>query len=276
MKYSKEHICAIIVTYNPSEDFIENLIKIRDQVGTIIIVDNNSENLDKLKREIKNINEIIMLNQNYGIAKALNEGLNYASINKYPLSITFDQDSTIPDNYINCFLDFINSSDNKKISIGPNYNNKRINGYKKVSSLITSGNMFFTEDAKNVGMFTEKLFIDSVDFDFSLKLRKIGVDLYILDKTSMIHKIGESQTVKFLLINFNISTHSSIRHYYAFRNNIYLTKKYILRFPFFCIKKNMLMIIMFLEIMILHPNKRKNFRFIMKGVFHGIIGKYGR
>ena len=69
-------ICAGIVTFNPEISRLsENIDAIRNQVDAIFIVDNNSNNINIIKKIISKDSGIKLIcnNQNRGIATALNQ-----------------------------------------------------------------------------------------------------------------------------------------------------------------------------------------------------------
>ena len=89
-------ICCLIITYNPNEDFFNLINEIKNQVREIIVVDNNSEKI--LKERLisfcsNSMTNLILNSENYGIAKALNQGIELAKAKKYEWVLIFDQDS---------------------------------------------------------------------------------------------------------------------------------------------------------------------------------------
>ena len=90
-------ICAGIVLYNPDIDrLIENIDSINMQVKEIVLVDNASKNTQEIQDMIlSKYPEIVYIRNkiNEGIAKALNQILNYSEKNGYEAFLTLDQDS---------------------------------------------------------------------------------------------------------------------------------------------------------------------------------------
>jgi rhamnosyltransferase len=68
-------VCAIIITYHPSEEMVENLSALRTQVDGLVVVDNgsNPEELHGLSDALnKDGLHLIENHENLGIAEALN------------------------------------------------------------------------------------------------------------------------------------------------------------------------------------------------------------
>ena len=92
-------VLAGIVLYNPDEDrLVENIQAVVGQVDETILIDNNSSNIEKIKKRVNELNyniNIIENSKNNGIAFALNQILEYAIDNNYEWFLTLDQDSVI-------------------------------------------------------------------------------------------------------------------------------------------------------------------------------------
>ena len=72
-------IAALIITYNPAERLFSLLDAINKQVDLVVIVDNGSKVSIStfLENSVHPNLEIISLNANQGIAKALNVGIDF-------------------------------------------------------------------------------------------------------------------------------------------------------------------------------------------------------
>ena len=72
-------VAAVIITYNVENDFKERINKLKGKVNEIVVVDNGSkaETINMLKELEKEIT-IIYLEDNKGIACALNKGIKYS------------------------------------------------------------------------------------------------------------------------------------------------------------------------------------------------------
>jgi rhamnosyltransferase len=103
----KLSICAVIVSYEPDESIIRLVDSINKQTDEIVIVDNFSRS-DNSKEILKSLEEnqikIIYNNDNYGMAKALNQGVRYALSKQYKWVLTLDQDSEFYPNTYNILL----------------------------------------------------------------------------------------------------------------------------------------------------------------------------
>ncbi len=237
-------IYAVIITFNPSLDNVEKLVgQLVKQDVEVIIVDNNSKNKSDLNSLMST--HSIMLSDNVGIAKAQNVGIDYAEKNNAEYIVFFDQDSSIPDNYIDDLI-----SDYKQLeiqglkigAIGPRFIDDRHDFYYKTinlsksgfrkkmdvsnitqpihsSLLISSGSLISVETLKNVGLMRENYFIDYVDTEWCIRAESKGYKNYMSSKAVMRHTIGD----KILQFGFfNVPVHSPFRRYYRVRNAMYM------------------------------------------------------
>lgn len=236
---------AIVTSYNPDEH-LKNLVdKLHSDESTsrIIIFDNHSSDGINVLNEIETLYDNVVVyksNENKGLGYAFNYSIKHYIKNER-FVVTFDQDSLIDDLFITRLMNSLISenSKNKRVkSIGPRIINsndispKKKNGIRSKPVLITSGNMFFVDSFYDIGGFNEEYFIDCVDYEFSLKMRKAG---YILVQDRDVHlyqNIGELKN--------GVQMHSDFRMYYMVRNHFRLTKKYFMRFPAFIVFENII------------------------------------
>jgi rhamnosyltransferase len=283
-KLNLKLICCIIITYNPDDVFF-NLVKvIKNQVNEIIIVDNSShleirDSLLKLEKD-ENI-QLILNEENLGIACALNQGVIKAKEMNYDWVITFDQDSTPYNNIIDIICDvYLLYPDKSKIgAIGVNFPTDG-GSYYPVSQtskfhikdyLITSGCLISIQAFFDVGGFREDFFIDDVDIEYSLRLKKYGKVSIITNEWGMNHKAGHPIYRRFLGLKLIASHHNSVRRYYMARNHIILFKDYIFKYPYFITKASFFFLLSFVNI-ILFENDKKNKMFAsIKGIRDGIL-----
>jgi len=89
----------------------------------------------------------------------------------------------------------------------------------EVDHLITSGCLVPMDAWKCAGAFLDALFIDYVDIEWSLRLRNRGWHLFGVGDAMLMHSIGDE--IKYWF-GWHISWHSPLRHYFLFRNGVYL------------------------------------------------------
>ena len=276
---NSENTLCIIITYNPDISFFEILPKYLKIYQQICVIDNCSyegfTNDFKLLFENNLKIKFIQLDKNYGIAKALNIGIDFAQKNKFHWVNTFDQDS-IP---INNLLDYYNMALNKcseeNFIIGVNYTLRNITekyqdiNIKHSKNLITSGCLYPVSIFEKIGNFNENIFIDGVDFDFNLRVLLNHYKAYKIIEPMIKHNIGAEISRNFLFFNIFSSNHNEFRRYYIGRNHIYLTLKYFHRFPIWISKKNIFFLLSIIKIIIVEDQIFIKLKSLFRGINNG-------
>jgi hypothetical protein len=104
----RRSVCAIVVTFHPGPDLATNLGLLSSQVDHIVVVDNGSNSVETLS--VLNLLEeqlrctFLQNGKNLGIAAALNRGCEQAVKKGFAWIVTFDQDSTVNENFIEALL----------------------------------------------------------------------------------------------------------------------------------------------------------------------------
>jgi len=282
----KENTCAVIVTFHPDEKLISSIEILKEQVGKIIIVDNHSNYrgqiiLEKCK-SICNL-ELIKNKINFGIAAALNQGINYASDLGYEWALTLDQD-TIPFRNIIKIISAVYYEYPKKEVIGGigvsyveiedlNSVQNTMHLYLEKDFLITSGCLTSISAFKKVGGFRDDLFIDHVDDEFSLRLKKNGYTSLLTVNPGMIHEIGFPKKITLLGFTLSSSNHNAQRKFYKARNQIILIKEYILIFPYFILKSAFFFMLDIFGTLLLENDRVLKLKLTLKGIYSGLFYK---
>lgn len=290
--HHKYKTCAVVICYNGTHLIQKTIESIYNQVDYVLIVDNGSGShtiaiLRQILSKYKKL-KVIYNGDNYGIANALNVGVKFAIKNKYDWVVTLDQDSIAEADMIGkLFQHYEMFKTNKKdvFSLSPNFidvrlgdNEKRVTHegavYKDV--VITSGHLIKTTVFNKIGYYNEDLFIDSVDFDFCLRLKEYGYKTIKCLDATLFHELGNVKTIHFGGMKLKMSTHSELRKYYIVRNHRYIIKKYLYRFPVFCIKKEAFMVVFIFKSLLFEEPRMKNIKYMIKGLNDYINSKYGK
>ena len=258
-------ILGIVVLYNFNNENIDNIKTYCTYCNKIIAIDNSEnkckDNIKKIK-EIKNL-EYLNLDGNYGIAKALNIGMQYAIANEYEWVLTMDQDSRFNNNIIDVYFKTLKDELLDDIAvISPNYffdrkKNKIYNGYKKLQYTMQSGNLVNVEIYKKIGEFKEEFFIDGVDYEYCIRANKNKYKIIECGNAVLYHRPA---TTKRTFFGFKYGYCNSTRIYYQVRNLLWISKRY-------CNLKMILIVIYKLfKIVFLFDNKIEYLRMFRLGV----------
>lgn len=232
-------IAGMVTFYNPD---LENVEKIKNYIkglDILYVVDNSNKDNSKLLKDIKKCVYIPNMD-NLGIAEALNIAAKRAIEDGYKWMLTMDQDSVMTFEILEELKKFVEKSDTERVGIVTPYHGIATNRQKKDVEVeervevMTSGNLLNLDVYLKVGGFKSWLFIDSVDIEYCLNLRKNGYKVLRLNNLVMEHNLGDTKVHKILWKRFICSNHNAIRRYYMVRNMLYVTNMYKKYFPGYC------------------------------------------
>ncbi|HJC50213.1 MAG TPA: glycosyltransferase family 2 protein [Candidatus Anaerostipes avistercoris] len=272
-------IYAGIVTYNPDiENLKKNIEGIAGQVPIVIIVDNGSENVGAIKNYIKEINNVVMIcfGTNKGIAAALNRLMQYGRDSGFQWMLSLDQDSVCPEDYCKNALSILNILPDIGI-VGPVIHDRKVGivghnpkgEYGIVNTCITSGAFVKISVWEKAGKYDEKMFIDSVDFEFCYRVRQAGYLVIQSRKLSLDHSIGKGKIVSVGPFKKKIKEHSAFRCFYIARNNIYYPRKH--KLLLYYVRGNYRNFKNILEILFFEKNKLDKICSIFNGWKQGLF-----
>lgn len=275
-------VAALIILYNPTENFLQNIFTVKNQVDLLYIVD-NSENETPLQLDTDSSANVdyIHQNENIGVAAALNITAKKAIEEGYKYLLTLDQDTVIPENLVSGLLNTIRSSDSVAIA-APFYSNinyefqpeDRLIHEKQL--VITSANLVDLAAYQLIGPFRDDMFIDYVDFEYCLRLSLCGYKILQNNAIIVQHNVGNLIKNRFLAFNFYTTNHSSLRLYYKTRNRLYLRKIYGKSFPVFFKKDRISLLKESVKILLVEKDKIQKFKMMRIAYKHFRLGKLGK
>lgn len=276
-------VSSVIVLFNPDQDVLENIKSISDQSEFTAVVDNGSSNIDDFRQSIDNMGvELICLEQNYGIAHALNIGI-LACPQSSDWIATFDQDTKIEPDYFSLLLSQGREIKDSSIAmLCPGFSGVKesipyqIGPVRKILTAISSGSMIKREILSAVGLMDDELFIDYVDNDFCLRVNQIGLSIYEITGVKLNHSLGRMSPHYIFGTKIHTSNHSPIRRYYVFRNRIYIYKIYGRKFFTWCARDFLRNFTEIAKIILFEGDKRLKIRMVFEGIGDGLKGKMGK
>lgn len=239
---STNNILAIIICFHPDHNRLKNLISsISHNASKIILFDNGGLDAVKLG-DISDKVKVECQHKNVGLGKALNFACDTGVQDGYRFVVSFDQDSSPSSDMIYRLrqeLIAYQHKDARAVAIGPQLIDQRHGhdqvlpfiyfdrlkaikwsgkGTRPVSHLITSGCMIDINYWGVLGRFSDNLFIDYVDNNWSWRTVSQGYVLLGTSLAVMPHEISEGIEK---LGNFPTNKYSPVRRYFQMRNSTY-------------------------------------------------------
>lgn len=273
-------IAGVVVLYNPTDEDINNINSYIDDIDILYVMDNSiniSENRLPKNKKIK----YIFNNDNLGIATPLNNAATMARELGYQWLLTMDQDTKFTKGIISKIKKQIQNTDCSNIGIITPWHKTKLKTKKPKEKIdypldvMTSGNFVNLEIHKKLNGFKEWLFIDGVDIEYCLNLRKNNYKVMRLNELEINHNLGDIFYKKLLCKDILVTNHQAIRRYYQCRNYLYIRDMYINIEPKFC-KTLVKFKTIILAIILYENNKISKLKNFYKGYKDYKAGKRGK
>lgn len=229
----RHRIAGVTVLYRPPADFLSHLKSYVADLTHLYVVDNSEDPDPELQRELARYHcvEYLPMDENVGIAGALNLGIRRAAAGGFEWVLTMDQDSRAKRDMVREMLRCRETALDDRVAIVAPVHRGRyatiVRGnepFELVNWTMTSGSLVQVSVCKKLGMFREDLFIDGVDHEYCLRLRRHGYRILRANRALLDHESGH--VTKRLLGNFVTTNHEPERRYYMIRNRFAIRRIY--------------------------------------------------
>lgn len=230
---------GVVLAYRPNALILSNIARLREQVERVYVVNNSpdDENTSAVLAALADDDGTLVLDQpkNVGVAAGFNAGMRRALDDGFDYVWIFDQDSTVADGMLTQLLRPFKEWSRAAAIAGPAlraeetgflYDADRGEGMAEQATLISSGALFSRQALERIGLHDERLFIDYVDHDISLRARAQGFAVVKVFDTILDHRFGASVPARFLGRRVYLSNYSPMRHYYMTRNRVIMMRRY--------------------------------------------------
>lgn len=276
---------AVVVSYNPDKDFGKRLAVIKPQVDRIIIVDNGSNTSihEILNGFISGDIDIIENKLNMGIAVALNQGVKKAMQLGFAWVLTLDQDTEIDPDMVSHLVSILSDYPDKGALgiIGSNARSKhserlfidcgrQSKEFIELKTIITSGSLMSLSAYEKAGPFREDFFIEGVDLEYCLRLRRHGFKILMSCKPLMTHAAGKMEEHRFLGRVVLVANHEPWRYYCMLRNLAQISKLYVRQEPRWVLNLYFNITKMIIKIAFFEENRFIKVKYISLGIIDGL------
>lgn len=292
-------IVAVTVTYNPYLPALEDLLKaLSPQVVEIIVIDNGSSNKPAIMTTGARFANCrcFWLGSNTGIANAFNRGIIEARELAASHIALFDQDSLPEPEMIDKLYAATTELSRRGIKVagvGARFVDDRMGNpppfirirnlrlYRHVCRqgsivpvdyLISSGCLISEHALCAVGMMDADLFIDYVDIEWGLRAKEKGYKSFGVCDATMKHALGSEPLA---LLGYKLPVRSPLRHYYMFRNAVWLYRQSWVPLMWKLVDGYRLMARYVVYSLFAKP-RVQHMKMMSRGVWNGCRGKMGK
>lgn len=279
---------AVITAFRAPADLADRALSLAAQVDRVVIVDDGSRSIGDLGLADERI-ILLELPQNVGIAAALNRGIDRARELGATHIVTLDQDSALPAGYVDeaiAMLERLTAQGASPAAVVPahfgEFGAASTTSPDHPHDPIQSGQVVPLAVFDEIGGFDERLFIDAVDTEFTLRARSAGHEFWVLPGSRLDHSLGEQ--VPIIVFGRHLSVlgkkrhhyyHAPFRTYYAMRNGLALWRLHARgHFLWLARRTAGLFWASFLAVALSH-DRRAQFRAVRRGFADGVRMRLG-
>lgn len=292
-------VIPVVVTYNAEIKVLDDLLNSLQLFDKVQLVDNGSNSVAELKELCSKYANLAasFLPANVGLAEAQNLAVDSITTNDAcAFIILFDQDSVPVGNCIevlhNHAIKLIDKGTHLGV-IGPelvdSFSDSRF-------GFIRKGKRFYKEDTttsvfqcdginssgsliplafwKELGGNNSQLFIDHVETDWCFRARALGYVCYGTFEAELSHSMGESTIDFWFFGKRSMPDRTPERHYYLFRNSMFLQKKDYVP-PLWKLSNILKLIFTFLYFVSFSSRRLGHLRNMSKGLIDGFKCHFG-
>lgn len=285
---------AVFSTFRPGSGAEQAVASVATQVDGVIVVDDGSgPAADEVLARLTDSGVLVhRQGENSGIGAALNAGIRLARQQGAGLVVTFDQDSVVPPGFIEALRTTRDAAADDGVKIGvivPEYfaavrqARGEIRAYGAAANVIQSGMLLPLSVADAIGELRADFFIDLVDTEFELRLRREGYAVLAAPDLRLGHALGTQyrrelfgRQVRLPGIPPEITLSTPFRYFYRVRNRIVLNREYLRVAPKQIIRDTMLDGIHFVNALWVARPRRALWRLYRAAITGAICGRMGR
>jgi rhamnosyltransferase len=283
-----ENIAAVIVTYYPDTGLPDRVRRISDQGVFVTIVDNTPGlAAEAVFRELHLTNMEVWRNgKNVGLASALNQGVRRAFDLGYSWALLLDQDTLVDSTLIQGLIDAYKTYPRSHMTglIAGNARSK-VSGRLaqafccggqaaiEVKTVTTSGSLLSLSVFNRIGPFREDFFIEGIDLEYCLRIRKHGLNILCTREPLMTHVGGRGIEQQLLTRKVLIADHDPWRYYLMVRNFVCILKSYVRHEPLWVAATVVSYGKLIVKVVLFERNKIRKIYAMMRGLAHGLGGK---
>jgi rhamnosyltransferase len=143
-------------------------------------------------------------------------------------------------------------------------------------SIITSGMLVRRSAFDEVPGFREDFFVDCVDSDFCLRVRRSGRRVVRDAELVLPHSIGSGRDHRLGPLNVRVLHYSAWRHYWIARNGLVLSREFFATERGFVLTNALFMARWLLVTTLFDERRAASVPAVLRGLLHGLTGRVDR
>lgn len=270
---------GVVVLYNPTEEVLSNVHSYLGQVDILFAVDNSPASSAGIYEQLVSDDRVVYLanDGNLGVARALNIGAEHAVASGCDVLLTMDQDSKAAPEMVQQMMSCLGQQGGVGMVSPLHLAKTGVPSHaeipcREVLAPMTSGCLLSLDSYRETGPFREDFFIDFVDIEYCLRLRRRGYKVLQAGGAHLEHTVGQRIGAGSL----SVITHSPLRKYYKTRNRFQVWKEYEADFQGFVLRDRFRFVLEFFRLILFEPEKTEKLRMMWLGWRDFRLGRFGR
>lgn len=268
-------ITAVVTAYHPDDRLSAVIGAALKTCAEVLVVDNTPTESTSLTDGLTNARvRVLRPGRNAGLAGALNAAV-HALAPDAEAVLVLDQDSVLPAGLVTSLaarladesigviaptpVDAVDGSTYDRFAASAG-------GLLDRDAVITSGMLVRRSVLDAAGDFRDEFFVDWVDNDFCLRLRRQGVRIVQDTATLLPHSIGDRREHRIGGITIRVLRYSPWRHYWITRNGLVLIRENLTGNPRWALRATLYLGRQALTTAMFEPSRAANVKAILCGV----------
>jgi GT2 family glycosyltransferase len=292
-------VAAVVVTYHPETTVTRTLEAALAQARWLVVVDNGSppDRLAAVEGVVQASGgqaEIVRNTANMGIAAAQNQGIARARALGARHVLLLDQDSVPQPGMVAALLDALRSGERVGMAVPVTADD----GQRKPTQFLTSpdghraaaqapeqpvlrhvlyaiasGSLIPMAVLDTVGPMREDFFIDFVDVEFGLRLRRAGWDIVAARDSRLAHRLGAYEERRLFGRTIPVTHHSAQRRYTQYRNRVRTLRLHGRAMPAFLRAELPAIAVDLLRLVLFERGRPAKIAATLRGALAGLFGR---
>lgn len=228
--FTPTNIAAALTAYHPTDGILATIDAASAVCSAVIVVDNTPGGAQLLRQPLPEGTRVLPTERNLGLAAALNLAIAELSP-EIDAVLLLDQDSALEPEAVSRLAERL--SDPTIGAAAPAPWDAATNSFIDPRTVlraeladrdvvITSGMLVRRSILDDLGGFRDDFFVDCVDQDFCLRVRRAGWRIVQDRSVKLPHSLGEMRSHRFLIGHVRVSHHPTWRLYWVMRNGLIL------------------------------------------------------
>ena len=274
-------ITAVATAYHPDDRLLAVVEAALAACAEVIVVDNTPGGAAVLDAGLPERIRVLRPESNLGLAGALNLALRELAPDTDAV-LLLDQDSVLPEQLVRQLAAHLADPGVGAVAPAPwdearaSYIDPRTTLRPDVAdrdAVITSGMLVRRDLLDRLGGFRADFFVDCVDQDFCLRLRRTGARILQDKRVKLPHSLGDVVEHRFLIGHVRATHHPIWRLYWVIRNGVILVRENLTKAPVWCLTSVLIMIRWVLLTAIYEKPRGKRLHAMWRGLLDGFTGR---